>query len=285
MGFIRDIGLGAATPGTLTSLFDPGDLAGTDRARRAKEASQSAEAQELAAIEEAKTEIRRAAEEGQAFLEPFGSLGVQGVKQAGFLTDPQAQFDFLQNNPLFNLQLQNLNQQTGRSAASRGRLSAGDTLQEITNNALLASQPLIQGQKQSISDVLNFGSGIARAQSNTALGLGSDVSNLIQNRGDVLAGGIAGRNEIQSQATANQNQLAAQLFTSFSDPKLKENKKNIGFKNGFNIWSWDWNSTAKDLGLFGSSIGVMADEVLLKEPEAISYEKGFMKVNYGMIGV
>lgn len=285
MGFLRDRGLGALEPHSLTSALDPGDLAGTDRAKRAKEASKKAEAVELSALDEAKEETRRAAAEGQAFLEPFGSLGTQGVEQAGFLTDPQAQFDFLQNNPLFNLGLENLNRQTQTSAASIGRLSAGDTLQRLTDNALVAAQPLIQDQKQSIGDILNLGSGIARSQANTALGLGSDVSSLIQNRGDVLAGGIAGRNQIQSQATANQNQLAAQLFSAFSDPRLKENKTKIGFKNGFTLWSWDWNELANALGLFGQSVGVMADEVLLKNPEAISYDKGFMKVNYRMIGV
>lgn len=285
MGFLRDVGLGAATPGSLTSILDPGDLAGTDRARRAKEASRLSEQEQLTASEQAIAETQRATAEAQGFLSPFGDIGISGVEQAGFLTDPNAQFDFLQNNPLFQLQLDNLNQQTGRSSASRGRLSAGDTFQEITNNALLASQPLIESHKQSIGDILNLGTGVARAQANTSLGLGSDVSNLIQNRGNILAGGIAGRNQIQAQTTANQNQLASQAFSLFSDPKLKENRKLIGKSNGFNVWSWDWNKLAKKLGLTGSSTGVMADEVLKITPEAISYEKGFMKVNYNMIGV
>ena len=40
MGFFDDLGLGAATPGTLTSLFDPADLLGTDRAKKAKKAAE-----------------------------------------------------------------------------------------------------------------------------------------------------------------------------------------------------------------------------------------------------
>lgn len=285
MGFLRDAGLGAATPGTLTSLLDPGDLAGTHGASEAKEASKKAEAAQQDALGRAIAETQRASAEGQGFLAPFGDVGLGGVEQAGFLTDPQAQFDFLQNNPLFQLGLDNANTQTNQFAAARGRLSAGDTLQQLNNNALLTASPLIAGQKQSISDLLNFGSGIARSQANTALGQGSSVSNLIQDQGNVSAAGIQGRNQIRADTTAGQQQLAAQIFGSFSDPSLKTNVKRIGSKNGFKTYSWDWNKLASKLGLTGSSVGVMADEVQAIKPEAVTIDRGFMKVNYNMIGL
>ena len=285
MSIFEDAGLGAATPGTLTSLLDPGDLAGTDRAKRAKDASEAAEASQQDALGRAIAETQRSSAEGQGFLAPFGDVGLGGVEQAGFLTDPQAQFDFLQNNPLFQLGLDNANTQNNQFAAARGRLSAGDTLQQLNNNALLTASPLIAGQKQSIADLLNFGSGIARSQANTALGQGSQVSNLIQDQGNVSAAGIQGRNQIQADTTANQNQLAAQIFGSFSDPLLKTNVKRTDSKNGFNTYSWDWNKLASKLGLTGSSVGVMADEVQAIKPEAVTIDRGFMKVNYNMIGL
>ena len=109
MGFIdkvvgnklADKGLGGLTPGSLTSVFDPGDLLGTDRASRKKKASQAAQAAQEDALGRSITETQRASEEGQGFLQPFGDVGLGGVEQAGFLTDQQAQFDFLQDNPLF----------------------------------------------------------------------------------------------------------------------------------------------------------------------------------------
>ena len=67
---------------------------------------------------------------------------------------------------------------------------------------------------------------------------------------------------------------------------LKENIELIGTKNGFNIYTWDWNELAnEELGLTGSSEGVMADEVNEVMPEAVEYKDGFMHVNYSMIGV
>lgn len=284
---LADAGLGAADPfaNPLTAALDPGDLAGTVRAKDAKRASQAAEAQELSALQEAQEELRRATGEAQGFLSPFAGVGEQGLDLAGFLTDPTQQRSFLESNPLFQLGLQNLNQQTQRSAASRGRLTAGDTLQQLQQNATLAGQPLIQEQKRSIIDLLNFGSGTSRAQANAALGLGSDIAGLIQDRGNVQASGIAGRNQIRADTTANQNQLAGTIFEAFSDPKLKTNKKITGTKNGYTLWSWTWNKLANELGLSGDSTGVMADEVLRRNPDAITYENGFMKVNYSMIGV
>lgn len=284
MSIFEDSGLGAATPGSLTSLVDPGDLAGTDRAKRAKDASEAAEAEQLDALGRSIAETRRSTAEGQGFLSPFGDVGLQGVEQAGFLTDPQAQFDFLQNNPLFQLGLDNANTQTNQFAAARGRLSSGDTLQQLNNNALLTASPLIQSQKNSIGDLLNFGSGIATSQANTAIGQGSQIANAFENQGNVLAAGIQGRNQIQADTTANQNQLAAQIFGQFSDPSLKTNVKRTGSKNGFNTYSWDWNELASSLGLIGSGVGVMADEVKAIKPEAVAIDRGFMKVNYNMIG-
>jgi hypothetical protein len=273
-----------STEGTIRTALDPGDFSGQHAGAKAKDASKAAEAAQQDALGRSIAETRRATEEGQGFLAPFGGVGLQGVEQAGFLTDPKAQFDFLQNNPLFQMGLDNANRQTQQSAASRGRLSSGDTLQELNQNALLTASPLIQSQKQSIGDLLNFGGGIATNQANTAIGEGSQISNAFENQGNITSAGIQGRNKIQADTTANQQQLAGQIFSMFSDPALKTNIKSTGSKNGFNTYSWDWNELANKVGLSGSGVGVMADEVKAIKPEAVTIDRGFMKVNYNMIG-
>lgn len=286
MSFLEDAGLGAATPGTATSLFDPGDLLGTDRARRAGEANEEAQSELERAIQLAIDETRRAGGEGQEFLEPFGGVGLQGVEEAGFLTDPQAQFDFLQNNPLFKLALEKANQGTLARGAAGGRLSAGDTLQQLSNNTLLSAAPLIDRQSRGITNLLDFGGGIARSQANTALGVGSDVSGLIQSGGNVRGQGILGRNQIIADTTAGQNELAGTIFKAFSDPRLKKDAKIIGKQNGYNLWTWTWNKLAGEkFGLVGTSGGVMLPEVIKRNPSAVSYQDGFGKINYSMIGV
>lgn len=272
---------------TANLVGDPLDLFGNREAAAGEEASKQAQSELERAIQLAIDEQRRAGGEAQGFLAPFGGVGLQGVEQASFLTDPQKQFEFLQNNPLFKLALENANQNTLSSKASGGRLSAGDTLTQLSNNTLLSAAPLIDRQSQGIGDLLNFGSGIARSQANTALGVGSDVSGLIQSRGNVGAEGIFGRNQIQADKTAGQQELAGTILSVVaSDPRLKENTKIVGEQNGYKIWTWDWNELAnKVFGLTGSSRGVMVPEVLEKDPEAVVFENGYGKVNYSMIGV
>ena len=287
MGFVRDtLGITDAKSLFLGGKADILDLGGVQGEKSAIEASEAAEVAELDALDRAQTETRRSTEEAQGFLAPFGDVGVAGTEQAGFLTDPQAQFDFLQNNPLFQIGLDNANRQTSQLAAARGRLSSGDTLQQLNQNALLTASPLIQQQKQSIGDLLNFGSGIARAQSNTAIGQGSDISNLIQNVGNVQASGFAGRNQIGQDATSNRQQTALSIAAMFSDPALKTNVVRTGERNGHNIYEWKWNVKAAELGLHGSACGVMANEVQKTNPEAVTIDdSGYMKVNYEMIGL
>lgn len=234
----------------------------------------------------------QAGKEASALFDPFQGIGQEGLNQASFLTDPNAQYDFLQNNPLFQLGLDNANQQTMQGAASRGRLSSGDTLQQLNNNAMLVGQGLISDQKQSIGSLLDFGFNTAGAQGNLRTGQGAAqaagivgganargdrAGNLMSMFGGSMFGG--GGSSSIDPATA------ASMAASFSDPSLKDSIKFIRKENGFNIYSWVWNDLAAKLGLFGSSSGVMADEVKQSNPDAVTIDRGYMKVNYDMIGV
>jgi hypothetical protein len=144
-----------------------------------------------------------------AMFDPFAQLGQSGVNQAGFLTDPNQQFNFLQNNPLFQMGLDNANQQTMNSAASRGRLSSGDTLQQLTNNSLLTAQPLIQDQKNSIADLLRFGTNAATNQGNILLGQGQTTANSMNNAAGAQAQGILNSgNAIAAGQSGSANSLA-----------------------------------------------------------------------------
>ena len=131
--------------------------------------------------------------------------------------------------------------------------------------------------------MLNFGSGIATTQANTAINQGSNVSDLITTSGDVAAAGTIGASNARSQGSQNIAQALAAFFGS--DERLKKNKKKIGKQNGFNVYSWTWNKLAESLGYFGDSFGVMAQEVLKVKPEAVAVKDGYLAVNYQMIGV
>lgn len=153
------------------------------------------------------------AQQASGLLDPFQGIGAQGLEQVGFLTDPQAQFDFLQSNPLFQEALAQGQATTSQaqddlfaSAAARGRLSSGDTIRQVQNlgdisarNTLLAASPLIQQQSQNISGLINTGQNVAAQQ-----------GNLLTGQGAALAGGIVGAENARGQGYSNLLNLGAQ---------------------------------------------------------------------------
>lgn len=283
-GFVADPSglLGISDDPTFQRLADPLDLFGEAAGRAADEAAVIQEDAANRAI----TEEQRGRAAGQEFLAPFGGVGERAVELSGFLGDPQAQFEFLQNNPIFKLALENANRQTQQRAAAGGRLSAGDTLTQLSNNVLLSAQPLIQGQRQDIGNLLNLGTGIAQTQANVAIGEGTNVGNLLTDIGNIGAANVVAGQQARQRGAETGAQIAGSIF-GFSDSRLKDSAEKTGVnEGGYDIWRWVWNKLAKDkFGLSGSSHGVMFSDVLERNPKAIKYHGGYGQVNYGMIGV
>jgi hypothetical protein len=77
--------------------------------------------------------------------------------------------------------------------------------------------------------------------------------------------------------------MLSNIFSS--DVRLKENVEFVGKNHkGFNIYKWDWNNKANQLGEFGSSVGVLAQELLKTHPErVILHDNGYYQVNYAGI--
>lgn len=263
---------------------DPLDLFGFQSARAAEAAASDAAAIQQLAGEEAIAAQRAATERGLGFFEPFAGAAQRGVEGAEFLANPEAQFEFLQNNPLFNLALENANQRTLQSASAGRRLSFGDTLQQLSSNVLLSAQPLIDRQRQDVTNLLQFGGDIATSQANIATGQEARIGDITTDIGASNAAALLAGSNARTAAGQNVGSAALTAGAIFlSDPRLKTNKKIIGSFGDFNWWSWDWNELAGNLfGLFGSDQGVMSDEVLIKKPSAaVIGLDGFYRVNYG----
>ncbi len=71
----------------------------------------------------------------------------------------------------------------------------------------------------------------------------------------------------------------------FSDARLKENIQKVGVsRNGFNVYTWDWNEDGKRLAGNTPSIGVIAQEVEQSIPNAVSIgAEGYLIVDYSQI--
>lgn len=170
-----------------------------DQSRAARAAAETQATSGFEAIEAQEAAAGRA----QGFFEPFAGIAERGVEESSFLADPQAQFDFLQNNPLFNLALENANQRTLQTASANKRLSFGDTLQQLSNNVLLSASPLIDRQRQDVGNLLNLGVGVAGSQANIETGLGANTSGLITDIGSATSAGQIARGGAKAQGFKN----------------------------------------------------------------------------------
>lgn len=161
------------------------------------------------AAEEAAALQKAAAVEAGALFDPFAALGQQGLEQAGFLTDPNAQFNYLQSNPLFQMGLDNLNQQTQRTAAATGRLSGDDTAMQFNQNALLAASPLLNQQTANINNLLGYGLQTAGSQGNYLTG-GAAAE----------AAGIVGAENARTQGFNNLLNIGSTIGGFFNTPTV-----------------------------------------------------------------
>ena len=76
------------------------------------------------------------------------------------------------------------------------------------------------------------------------------------------------------------------LMGMFSDVRLKNNIKLLGIRNGYNIYSWEWNDKAKSLGIDTEpNTGVLAQELLYTDAVHIDTDTGYYKVDYTKLGV
>lgn len=108
--------------------------------------------------------------------------------------------------------------------------------------------------------------------------------------GQGIIGGAQSQQQNKQQGFGNilgAGQLGLSAYDSglFSDRRLKQNIKKVGEIKDWNIYTWDWNIVAQKMGLIGSSIGCMADEVFKRAPHAVMIKDLFMLVKYNRIGL
>lgn len=74
-------------------------------------------------------------------------------------------------------------------------------------------------------------------------------------------------------------------YAGASDIRLKENIKPYDTLNGIEFYTWDWNSTAKEIGYDKyPTMGVIAQEVQKTHPDTvIEGPEGYLMVNYGKL--
>lgn len=178
-----------------------------------------------------------------------------------------------------------------RQAGATGGLRSGDPQAALADyNTQLQNQALLESYNQQLGMQQQQLGGI---QSLAQLPSGAgQIAGLTSGIGQTLAQGQTAAAQAQL-AGSQQNvgnllglgQLGIGVAGLFSDIRLKENIEYQGRENGYPVYTWDWNETAKKLGMTGSGYGVIADELEKINPDAVGERDGYKTVNYEMIGV
>lgn len=206
--------------------------------------------------------------QGQQFLgQNLGQFNqnlanLQGIEGQGF------------NQALQGMQF-NASQGQNRLAAAQGLFGLGS---DVFNQSFGLGTQGAQG----LLGFGNFGLQAARSpfelQASLLEGSGQHASAL---------GGVAqGRGEGQGGFLSGIAGALGGVAKLFSDIRLKSNIKHVGdVEPGIGWYTWEWNDTAKRLGIDEEPEGVIAQEVILVHPKAVSKDStGYFKVDYEQIG-
>ena len=173
-----------------------------------------------------------------------------------------------------------------RNAAATGGLRSGNVQGALTDyGSQLENRALLT----SYNDQLQGIQGLANQQLNT-----NSIAQSIAAPGATLGAGAVAQGQILQQGQQNANNAITSAIGSglntyaqyaYSDIRLKDNIEYVGVVNGHNIYAWDWNKEAEEIGLSGRSSGVMAHEVYEYMPDAIAEINGYIAVDYAAMNL
>lgn len=194
----------------------------------------------------------------------------------------------------------------GRDATLANQLTAASEADARARLAAIGAAPGLLGADQAlISQAAQLG-GLARGVDQAALDATAAQANqqnvldqnqinaLLQSAG--MGSGLFGQTTSENQTNnpsfldqaSSAAQTAAAVASLFSDERLKDNITKIGVhKNGLNIYSWDWNETARlfDDELRGGELGFIAQEAQQVYPEHVhKHSSGYLMLNYDGLG-
>ncbi len=290
---------------------------GSNASKSAANAQQAAADQAAAIQADAKTQALdlsgKATAQARADLQPYNAAGTQAIGglQAGLegvsnlVTNPNAQKDYITNNPFFDALSKRASTTLLNNAATKGKLASGNTAEALQNSILLLGSDLVNQnitQRQNTNNqyqaLVNTGLSAAGTQANvtnsganrdvsTVTGVANNQSNLRQDSGDAQAAGIMGsasarNNGIQgvanvaTSAIGQYNGMPTQTNGSISlcDVRAKENISEVGkLKNGLPIYKFNYKGDNK------THLNVMAQDVEEVNPSAVTEINGFKYIN------
>jgi len=181
----------------------------------------------------------------------------------------------------------------GQDMASQEYSNAFARMQSANTNQFNRDKSVYDTNLDTQKSLAGVGQSSANQVQNAGQNMGSNVSQSIKDTGDALAqqytnsGNLFAQQQQQSQnSKASAVSAGIGIASMFSDVRLKKDINYSHIENGLNIYTWNWNCTAKELGIDSMEKGVLAQEILNTRPDAVSIDdSGYYKVDYTALGL
>jgi len=116
-----------------------------------------------------------------------------------FNSNPQAQYDYLQSNPLFQASMDVSDRDTAARLASQGRVGTGDASEQLQQNYLLNAAPLIQQREQQLLNLAQIGQASSAQTGAAGINAATTSGDLITQGANSSAAGIIGQENARNQ--------------------------------------------------------------------------------------
>lgn len=229
----------------------------------------------------------------QPFLQNFGqdTQGATALGNALGLNGPggsASAVSAFQANPGYNFQLNSGLNAVNAKAAASGGLGSGGNAMDLNNYAQGQANQGWGQYIQNLQPYLGAQNAAATGIGNLYSGLGNQLSSLYQNQGNMNYGantsiGNANANADMGNLTGSQNlwgfgmgaaNLGTKLF-GMSDGYMKDDIEKVGeLYDGQNVYRYRFKGSPKH------EIGLIAQEVEQRYPEAVREFDGIKHVNY-----
>ncbi len=174
-------------------------------------AAKSAAATQAAAGDRSIAATRESEAQAREDLSTFREAGQREEGNINrLLNDPQAQKDFITNNPFFTALADDAQRRIFQNKAAKGKIGSGGTAEALQNSILLLGEDLLSRDISRRGEVANRGANAAARSANVSVGAGRDVAETTTQIGNVQAAGQVGVADAITEAGTSVVDLIAQ---------------------------------------------------------------------------
>lgn len=243
------------------------DLLDTLTGKGAADAAREAAAIQLEGTKLGIEEMKAGREQAFQALSPFREAGQgQLAGLSSLISDPNAQKNFIQNNPFFNSLADSATSRLFANQAARGKVGSGGTKEGLQTSLLNLGNQLLNQNITQRMNLATMGSNAAAGQATATQNASGGIADLIGQGANAQAAGVVGAANARTQALNNLFQMGTNgaLIYTLSDRRYKKDIKKVGkLDNGLNVYTFKYK------GDDNIHMNVMAQEVEKKIPGAV----------------